>query len=203
VSATDEEDWREYRVPAVSPLLQTSLDCFVTNGYHGTTTRMLASAAGLSVPGLYHHYESKQALLVELMQLAMIDLWRRSQAADREAGVSIETRFQFQIECLVLFHAHRQDLAFLAANEIRSLEPVARAAHIASRDRQQRLLDDITLSGVELGTFQSETPHETSRAMVSMCTGVAQWFKANGPLSPEELAGIYITLASRALGRSN
>lgn len=83
----------------------------------------------------------------------MADLYDRSVAALEEAGESVQARFRSHIECLVLFHAFRGELAFVAASEIRALEPEARARHIASRDRQQRVLDDIVEEGFEQGFF--------------------------------------------------
>jgi AcrR family transcriptional regulator len=193
--------WKEYGDSLVPPILQTALTCFVEHGYHGTTTRQLASAAGLSVPGLYHHFESKQAMLVSLMEIAMADLYGRSIAALEEAGESVEARFRSHIECLVLFHAYRGELAFIAANEIRALEPEARARHIASRDRQQRILDGIVEEGVRTRLFRTESPRDASRAVVTMCTGVAQWYRLGGQLSPADLAEEYVLLTQRALGQ--
>ncbi|NNV09166.1 TetR/AcrR family transcriptional regulator, partial [Geobacillus sp. MMMUD3] len=73
--------WRTYDTPLLPPLLRAALDCFVRGGFHGTSIRQVAQAAGLSVPGLYHHFASKQATLTEIDRLAMADLWERSTAA--------------------------------------------------------------------------------------------------------------------------
>jgi len=193
--------WREYGRDDLGPILGAALRLFVERGYHGTTIRELAAAAGLSVPGLYHHYESKQAILVALMRRAMADLYERSVAALAESGPDVVARLRGQIECLVLFHAHRGDLAFVAANEIRGLKAEARAHHIGARDRQQRLLDEIVEAGVSSGAFAAESARDAARALVTMCTGVAQWYRLDGPLSPDELAERYVVLVLRALGR--
>ena len=187
-------NWRDFSVPALPPLLGAALDCFVEHGYHGTAIRTVATHAGLSVPGLYHHYPSKQALLVGIAESAMADLYARSSAALREAGEDVEARFALLVECLVLVHAYRWEHAFIAASEIRSLEGPARAGHIAARDRQQKLLDDVVAEGSRLGRFTTRYPKDASRAVTTMCTGVAQWYRAGGPLSPEELAARYVQI---------
>ncbi|KFF60264.1 TetR family transcriptional regulator [Cryobacterium sp. MLB-32] len=191
--------WRDYGEGSPPPMLQAALDCFVEHGYHGTKIRTVAARVGLSVPGLYHHYPSKHALLVSIVRFAMRDLLERCESALAEAGPSIEERFRLLIQCLVLFHAHRSDLAFIAASEIRSLEGEARSEHIASRDRQQRMVDEIIDAGVAEGVFGTEYPREASLAIVTMCTGVAQWYRLDGALTPEELALRYDHLARRAL----
>ncbi|MDM7991467.1 TetR/AcrR family transcriptional regulator [Arthrobacter sp. zg-Y877] len=192
--------WRDFSVPALPPLLRAALDCFVEHGYHGTTIRTVATRAGLSVPGLYHHYPSKQALLVGIAESAMADLYARSTAALAEAGGDVEQRFALLIECLVLVHAYRWEHAFIAASEIRSLEGPARAGHIAARDRQQKLLDDVVAEAVRSGRFTTGYPKDASRAVTTMCTGVAQWYRAGGPLPPEELAERYVQICRGAVG---
>jgi AcrR family transcriptional regulator len=193
-------DWRSYRAPSVPPLLQSAVETFVKEGYHGSSMRTLASRVGLSVPGIYHHYDSKQAILVAIMRFAMRELHDRSMAALAEAGDAVEEKARLHIECLVLFHANRRDLAFIAESEIRSLETEARRNHIAARDRQQRILEEIVEEGVQRGRFSVASVRETTRALITMCTGVAKWFKNSGPLTAEEIAAQYVVIAFRALG---
>lgn len=199
-TAPIQPDWRDFSAPVLPPLLGAALECFLEHGYHGTAIRAVATRAGLSVPGLYHHYPSKQALLVGIAESAMADLYARSTAALAEAGANVEDRFARLIECLVLVHAYRWEHAFIAASEIRSLEPAARARHIAARDRQQKLLDDVVAEAARGGRFNAPYPKDASRAVTTMCTGVASWYRAGGPLSPEELAGRYVHICRGAVG---
>jgi transcriptional regulator with XRE-family HTH domain len=60
VSATS--DWRSFPAVELDPVLDAAIDAFVEIGYHGTSMRLLAERAGLSVPGIYHHYRDKQHL---------------------------------------------------------------------------------------------------------------------------------------------
>lgn len=196
----EESSWRLYGASSLPPVLKAALACFVEQGYHGTSIRAIATRSQLSVPGLYHHYPSKQGLLVDIMARAMADLWARSCAALAEAGSDPLRRLDLLVECLVLFHAHQRDLAFIAYNEIRALEGDARQEHIAARDRQQTLIDQILGQGVEEARFSTPHLRETSRAVTTMCTGVSQWYRPGGPLSPDELATIYRSIARRAVG---
>lgn len=193
-------DWRTYSRDSLPPILEAALTCFVEQGYHGTPIRVVAARAGLSVPGLYHHYASKQALLVAIVSHAMTELWERSNAALDEAGDDVVRRLDLLVECLVLFHAHRRELAFIAASEIRGLVGQARTDHIAARDRQQRLMDEVVDLGVAQGAFTTSLPLEVSRAVITMCTGVAQWYRHGGPLPPHELARDYCVIARMAVG---
>lgn len=191
-------DWRAYDARLLPPIVDAARACFVESGYDGTSIREIAERAGLSVPGLYHHYRSKQALLVAILEVAMADLWWRSEAALVEAGEDPVARIDALVECLVLFHAHERDLAFLAWSELRSTEPQMRAEHVARRDRQQRLLEEAVEDGVRAGVVGTPYPRETSRAVVTMCTAVAQWYRTGGELSPADLAARYQRIARDA-----
>ncbi|MBL3665809.1 TetR family transcriptional regulator [Streptomyces sp. M2CJ-2] len=193
-------DWRLYTSDGLPPVLGAALACFVKQGYHGTTIREVAARAGLSVPGVYHHYPSKHALLVGIVTRAMAELWERSTAALEEAGPDVGRRLDLLVECLVLFHAHRRDLAFIAASEIRSLLDDDRTTYLQARDRQQRLMDAAVEEGVTRGTFTTPYPREVSRAIVTMCTAVSQWYRVDGSLSPAELAARYRTMARMTVG---
>lgn len=188
-------DWRVNDQETMKPILQAALDAITEVGFHGTTIRKIAQKAGLSVPGVYHHYESKHALLVGIMEFAMDDLWVRTQMAIDEADGSVEQEFEAFVECMVLFHASRPALASAALTEIRSLDEVARAAHIERRDRQHRVLDDILRKGLIEEVFRTSYPFQASTAIITMCTGVAQWFNPKGELTPEVLAARYQDLA--------
>lgn len=44
-------------------LIEAALHQFAANGYHGTSMRQIAEAAGLAVGGIYNHFASKEEIL--------------------------------------------------------------------------------------------------------------------------------------------
>ncbi|WP_258060532.1 MULTISPECIES: hypothetical protein [unclassified Arthrobacter] len=132
---------------------------------------------------------------------AMADLRTRSEQALAEAGPSLSDQFDFLVECLVLFHARRTGLAFIAFSEIRSLDTSARARHIAARDRQQALMYAVVEQGAKSGVFATPFPREASLAVITMCTGVAQWFRSDGALTPEQLVERFREITRMAVGK--
>lgn len=49
-------------------ILNAALDCFVENGFDGTSLRQIAVRAHMTHAGLLHHFESKEALVAALLQ---------------------------------------------------------------------------------------------------------------------------------------
>ena len=187
-------DWRSYPSLRLDPALDGALSSFLEFGYHGAPMRTIAERAGLSVPGLYHYYASKQEMLVALLDLTMRDLRLRTEAARDQGGTAVE-RFALVVECLALFHTHRRELAFVGASEMRSLEGGTRERVAATRRDEQRMVDVEVEAGVAAGDFRTPQPHEAARAVVTMCTALSQWFRDSGPASAEQVAAQYVDFA--------
>jgi AcrR family transcriptional regulator/DNA-binding XRE family transcriptional regulator len=188
------ESWRSFPPLDLPAPLAGALSAFVELGYAGATVRDVAERAGLSVPGLYHHWPTKQDLLVALLDLTMDDLRRRSRQA-RAEGDGPTQRFSLLVECLALFHAHRRELGFIGASEMRSVQEPARARITSARTEQQRMLDDEVLEGHRRGEFGTTLPREASRAVVTLCTALPQWWSPAGPASAEQVAEQYVSFA--------
>ncbi|MDG4826301.1 TetR/AcrR family transcriptional regulator [Asanoa sp. WMMD1127] len=193
-------DWRDYGPLDFPRILDAALRAFYEHGYHGTTTRDLARRSGLSVPGVYHYYASKQDILVDLMMVVIDELLTRSR--DALAGAPPEPRAQFDalVESLLRFHMYRRTGAMVSTAELRSLEPGNRERYVAKRDEQQRMLDDVILTGVRDGVFTTPYPKDASRAIASLCVGVASWYRPDGSLPVEALLDRYLTIARSIVG---
>lgn len=186
--------WRRFGPLELDPVLRAAVDEFVATGYHGATMRSIAARAGMSVPGLYHHYARKQDLLVKMFDLTMAELHWRVRAA-RAEGTSSSQRLQLMVQSLALFHTHRRELAFLGSSEMRGLEPANRRRIAGLRTGIQRLLDAEIAAGLADGTFTTPHARDAGRAIATMCTSLAQWFRADGPRSPEQVAIEYARFA--------
>jgi AcrR family transcriptional regulator len=197
-----ESDWREYGPLEFPRILDAALHAFYEHGYHGTTTRDLARRSGLSVPGVYHYYPSKQDILVDLMMVIIDELLVRSRQALASASADPRSQFDALVESLLRFHMYRRTGAMVSTAELRSLEPDNRARYVAKRDEQQRMLDGVILDGVREGVFTTAYPKDASRAIASLCVGVASWYRPEGPLPVDDLLDRYLVIARAIVGIS-
>lgn len=193
-------DWRRYDAPTLPRVLDAALVRFAEQGYHGTTIRHLAADAGLSVPGVYHHYRSKQEILLALMMTVMDELLERSREALASVSPDPSEQFDVLVESLLRFHMFRSRQAFVASSEIRSLVPENRERYVERRDEQQRMVDQIVVAGSEAGLFTTPHPRDAARAVASLCVGVASWYRQDGPLTPDELVHRHLLLARGLVG---
>ena len=187
-------EWRRFGPSPFDPVLAAALAEMVKTGYHGAAMREIANRAQMSVPGLYHHYSSKQQMLAEILDLTMAELNTRSLAAIDE-GESPSERLAFLVECVTLFHIYRRDQGFLGASEMRSLTAENRLRITESRNYQQWLMTKQVDDGIAAGVFGTDRPRQAARAIVVMCVSVAQWYRPSGPQTPEEIARDYARFA--------
>jgi AcrR family transcriptional regulator len=195
-------DWRHYTHDRALPdVLNSALDLFVAYGSHGTSVRAIAAKAGLSVPGLYHHYRSKQQMLVTLLRFSNDDVMGRARAALTAAGDEPRARFVALVENIVLYMTHRRRLAHVA-REIHCLEEPYRSQHIELRDELERMVLAEVTAAAEAGDFATSDPHEVTRAILVLCRGVADWYSPAGPMQPAEIAQRYVRFALALAGNS-
>lgn len=186
--------WRTYEPLVMDPALRGALASFLEFGYHGSTMRGIAERAGLSVAGLYHYYASKQQMLVTILDGTMAELAWRTEAALAD-GVDPAQRFANLVECQALHHTYRREVAFIGASEMRSLASGARHRIAAIRSEEQHKLDREVIDGCRAGIFGTSEPQAAARAIVTMCTALVQWYRPNGPTTPEDVASQYVRFA--------
>jgi AcrR family transcriptional regulator/DNA-binding Xre family transcriptional regulator len=190
----DGRDWRRYGDLDLGPVLSASTRLFVRQGFHATSMREVATEAGLSVAGIYHHYPSKERILVAVMDVTMAEIRWRLLAA-RDDGSTPRESFGLMVESLALFHSRRGDLAFIGASEMRGISGPDLVRVTALRDEVQYLLDEqaaLAFPGAEVRV--------ACRAIATMCTSLPSWFREGGSLSAVQVAKDYAAFAVAMLG---
>lgn len=186
--------WRNFGDLALGPVLEAATRLFVRQGYHGTSMREVAEEAGVSVAGIYHHYASKERILVALLDVTMAEIAWRVEAARLQGRDPLES-FALMVEALALFHAVRGDLAFLGASEMRAFSPEERSRITGLRDDVQHALDRQAQRCADAGLVPTGDLRTATRAIATMCTSLPSWFRAGGPMAPAEVARRYARFA--------
>ncbi len=181
-------------------MLRVALSLFVEQGYHGASMRDIAARADVSVSAAYHYFPSKADMLRTIMIRVTEDLIADLEAARDGAGPDPAAQLAAVARAHVLLHTKRQDESFIGNSELRSLAPVDRRKVVALRDRVGQVFKDIVVDGSRRGAFQQPYAAETVRAILTMCTAVAGWYRATGPDRPEIIAERYAALALRLVG---
>lgn len=143
---------------------------FVRHGYHGTSTRDIAAAVGVRQQSLFHHFPSKQHILVELLDIdldatiARIVAVRRSEAAP---SVQLYVHLLRDISAIV-------DLPFDSLGVFRGAhqEGVLSEPGFEQQRRKFRRFSNelrgIVADGVESGDFRELQPAFVERAISAL-----------------------------------
>jgi AcrR family transcriptional regulator len=181
-------------------ILCAAVAAFAEKGFHGSTIRDIALRAGVSVPGLYHHFPSKVHLLERIMDDTMDALISMTETAVAKSDGQPAGRLQAIVAAHVRFHIEFQQESFVGNTELRSLTSPGRERILRKRDRQRALFASAVNDGLEAGVFSVAYPVEATRAIVTMCTAVANWYRPNRPLTPEDIVERYCALALLIVG---
>jgi AcrR family transcriptional regulator len=181
-------------------ITEAAIRLFHDRGYHGTSIRDIAGEANVGIATLFHHHKNKLALLQKIMDAGFDDLLAQMEAAVAAVGDDPTARLSAAVRTHVRCHCERPMESAIATSELRSLQPPVRDQLTAKRDRVHRLFAGAIADGVAAGDFTCDTPRETARAVHAMCSAVTDWYRADGPLSPEDVGELYVGMALRLVG---
>jgi AcrR family transcriptional regulator len=168
-------------------ILEASAQIIRQKGYHAASMQDIADAVNLQKASLYHHFSSKQDILLALLDQALDLLIERvSVVLSRELPPDEKLRQAMRVymECLEEHAA----LASVLLLEHRSLNPEYRGRHIPRRDRFERLWRDLIQEGVETGIFHVPDPAMTARALLGVMNWTITWYSPDGHYSSGQIS---------------
>lgn len=189
-------------------ILRTSARLFQQQGYDGTSMNDVAAALSLSKGGLYHHFQSKDEILFNLMSHAM-DITEERVINPVKAIVDPEERLRMLIRLhigVVLSERDREITVMLHENH--PLSPALRKRINARKKDYVHFLENLiaevqcktevqSKNEVQSKTGRSRapqamvTPRAAAFALLGMINWIYQWYRPEGALQEESLARQY------------
>jgi TetR/AcrR family transcriptional regulator, cholesterol catabolism regulator len=176
-------------------VLVLAADLFAERGLRGTTVRDIADAAGILSGSLYHHFDSKESMVDEILRGFLDPLF-----ADYRAIVADRQPPRATLEALVA-------VSFRAIDEQHSAVAIyqAEARHLADQPRFayiHRLLSefrslwhDVLRAGVTDGSFRPDLDVEMAYRFLRDTVWVAvSWYRPGGKLDIDEIASQYLSI---------
>ena len=183
-------------------IMLAAADAFAERGFHATTTRDIASRAGLSPAGVYVHFASKEVLLFELS--------RRGHARARDLLVAAADAAPNPTEALRAiiggfsrWHAEHYELGRIVQFEFRHLSPEHREAVLGLRKDIDAVVAGVLRDGVETGEFEVDDVPVTALALLSMAIDVARWYAPDVRRTPAAIETSYGDLAVQLVRASS
>lgn len=174
-------------------ILESAAQVFSQKGYNGASMADIAEAVGLQKASLYHHFESKQEILAELLDQALALITERM-AVVAESETAPDEKLNQAIRAYLTLLCEHVDLASVLLLEYRSLGDGLYKRHIQHRDKLEMMWRNLVREGVEAGTFQCESVSMTVRALLGIMNWTITWYRPEGKMSIEEIADQFTEL---------
>lgn len=176
-----------------------ALNLFHAKGFHATSIREIATAAGIVPATLFYHFAVKEEILLRIMHRSIDSTIERVEAA-RATGVDPTTRLAAVVDALVHAHTALQMQSLVNNTELRSLRPEAAEDVLVKRRALAHIVERLVEEGCEGGVFHVESPKEAANAVVTMITSIATWYRPQKGRTPEEISASYVVYALRIVG---
>jgi AcrR family transcriptional regulator len=189
--------------PAVSATVERLLDAaagaFADRGFHATTTRDIASRAGLSPAGVYVHFDSKEALLYALSRRGHEAALTLVRGAATGPGTPTE-RVARVMSGFATWHAEHYQVARVVQYEFPHLLPDHRDEVLGLRKAIDDAVREVLEDGAATGEFEVTDVRDTALALMSLCIDVARWYSPGVRRTPERIGRTYASLGLRLVG---
>ncbi len=178
-----------------SELLEIAGRLFAEKGFKNTTVRDIADAAGILSGSLYHHFDSKESMVDEILSTFQDELFAAYDvvlASDHDARTKLEDVVRLSFAAI---DRHPAEVAIFQ-NEADYLGTFARFSYLADRGVQSR---DVWLTllreGVATGVLRQDLDIELVYRFIRDTVWVAvRWYRPGGDLPHTLVADQYLTI---------
>jgi TetR/AcrR family transcriptional regulator, cholesterol catabolism regulator len=174
-------------------LLELAARMFAERGFRATTVRDIADAAGILSGSLYHHFDSKESMVDELLSRFQEELFGRYEEIVAEGAGPRETLEAVVVASFESIDRHHAEVA-IYQNEAKYLAQFERFSYLRERNRQfRKLWAGILEDGVRAGVFRKDLDVELVYRFIRDTVWVAvHWYRPGGELSAHEIAKQYL-----------
>ena len=177
-----------------SPLLtrraeicRTAAQIFRERGYDATSVSDIARALGITKAGLYHYFDSKEALLFEITAYGL-DRVRDDVIAPVRGMRDPEERLRELVVRHACIATHGRGAVAQLVDEIRALP----AANRKVLEERMRLYFDLVRDTLKelraLGRLRNVDPTVATFGLIGTILWLPRWFRQNGRLTQEQVA---------------
>ena len=182
-------------------MLTAAAELFSERGYHGTSMQHLAERLGILRGSLYAHISSKEDLLFEIVDRGADRFITRMEEVVA-ADISPADKLRNALAAHIATVAEHMEASTVFLNDWRFLSGERKDIIQAKRDLYESLVQEIIEEGIEWGLFDEELDARFATIFVlSTANWLYQWYRPDGPLTPEEIATSFSELIQKGLGK--
>lgn len=169
-------------------ILQIAAQLICSSGYEATSMQKIAEACGLTKAGLYHHVQSKEHLLLEIMSYGM-DVFDE-QVMSRVVGIADPVRrLRECMERHILLVTRGRDKEItVILHEHDTLTGAPQEQINARKKSYVRFLEESFGEAIRGGRIRRVDPKVAAFSFLGTVNWIYKWFRADGEIPGERLA---------------
>jgi AcrR family transcriptional regulator len=176
-------------------LLAIAARLFAEKGFRNTTVRDIADAAGILSGSLYHHFDSKESMVDEILSTFQEELFGQY---DEIIAGDADPLAKLEKAVLVSFDAidkHRDEVA-IYQNDAAYLLTFDRFAYLGDRNQQSReVWLTLLQNGIDAGVLRDDLDLELTYRFIRDTIWVAvSWYRPGGRRTHTEIARQYLSI---------
>ena len=176
-------------------VLSNAARLFREKGFERTSLKEIAEACNMLPGSLYYRYNSKEALLVELMRRGVDLVTAEVESAYASSDDPLE-RLRLCINAHLRALLVDSDAVYVLLFEWRALGPEAREEIIELRDQYESLWAEILETMIEQGVIRKNVDGRLLRLIgLGALNWVATWFDPNGAHSLDAIGDLIWQIA--------
>jgi AcrR family transcriptional regulator len=180
-------------------IVQAAARLFAEKGFESTTVRQIVEVAGVTKGGLYHYFDSKDALLNEIY-VRMLRMQASRMRTIAESGLPLPQRVHAIIADVVATSIANLDDAVVFFQSVHLLDPGKQAEVRAERRQYHERFRELIEEGQHTGVFRADVPADI---IVNYHFGaihrLGMWYHPGGSLSGEQVGRHFANLMLRSL----
>jgi TetR/AcrR family transcriptional regulator, cholesterol catabolism regulator len=174
-------------------LIEAAAGLFRKHGYDRTSVRQLAESVGILSGSVFHHFSSKEDILLAVMRTTItVMIQRLGQANDNQQPPQARIRNLIRTE-LELLHGDTRDGVAVTFFQWHSLSEDNQRQVLSMRDKYEAIWLDALGQARQCGLIQTD-PFITRRLLTGAHGWTIYWFKADGSMSLDQLTDQIIAL---------
>jgi len=180
-------------------ILESAARVICARGYDGASMQEIAEACGMTKAGLYHHIETKEKLLLAIMNYGM-DLFEKqviSQVID--IADPLERLKACMVKNIKLVTSGSSKEVTIILHEHNTLTGHARKEINARKKKYVRFLEAAVTEGIKRGQIRRVNPTLAAFSFLGTVLWTYKWFRHEGELSEEQVANGMVDLFFRGL----
>lgn len=183
MARTQSENYPEIR----REILRKAAALFARKGYPNTTIADLAEANGMSRGLLYHYFDSKEAMLFEMLTTHLDDMLATIEAA-ATVGDSAEDRFRNMVRAMVSMNAESKDLQIVLLHDLQNLQAAQRDEIVTKQRAILAVLRRLIRDNDTVGRTSGRKLKAYTMMVVGMINYTYIWYDPDGPVGPRAYA---------------